>query len=62
MNDRITKVHSDYFVPASNMKLLAAVAALRADLRRVRLYSGIDAATGPGVLIVARGPIGTAAL
>lgn len=39
----------------------ASVDELRADLRRVRLYSGIDAATGPGVLIVARGPIdGTA--
>lgn len=35
----------------------ASLDELRADLRRVRLYSGIDAATGPGVLIVARGPI-----
>ncbi|MEO5885392.1 MAG: DUF881 domain-containing protein [Candidatus Limnocylindrales bacterium] len=35
----------------------ASVDELRADLRRVRLYSGIDAATGPGVIIVARGPI-----
>lgn len=35
----------------------ASVDELRADLRRVRLYSGLDAATGPGVLIVARGPI-----
>ncbi|HYH91563.1 MAG TPA: DUF881 domain-containing protein [Candidatus Saccharimonadales bacterium] len=30
---------------------------LRADLRRVRLYAGIDAATGPGVSILIRGPI-----
>ena len=30
---------------------------LRADLRRVRLYAGIDAATGPGVLLTIRGPI-----
>ncbi|HUP54432.1 MAG TPA: DUF881 domain-containing protein [Methylomirabilota bacterium] len=30
---------------------------LRADLRRVRLYAGIDAATGPGVVITVRGPI-----
>lgn len=30
---------------------------LRADLRRVRLYAGIDPATGPGVVIVVRGPI-----
>jgi uncharacterized protein YlxW (UPF0749 family) len=30
---------------------------LRADLRRVRLYAGIDPASGPGVAIVVRGPI-----
>ena len=30
---------------------------LRADLRRVRLYAGIDPATGPGVSITVRGPI-----
>lgn len=30
---------------------------LRADLRRVRLYSGIDPATGPGVVVLVRGPI-----
>jgi uncharacterized protein YlxW (UPF0749 family) len=30
---------------------------LRADLRRVRLYAGIDPATGPGVAIVVRGPV-----
>jgi uncharacterized protein YlxW (UPF0749 family) len=30
---------------------------LRADLRRVRLYAGIDPATGPGVVVVVRGPI-----
>lgn len=30
---------------------------LRADLRRVRLYAGIDGATGPGVIITVRGPI-----
>ena len=30
---------------------------LRADLRRVRLYAGIDPATGPGVAITIRGPI-----
>jgi uncharacterized protein YlxW (UPF0749 family) len=30
---------------------------LRADLRRVRLYAGIDPATGPGVVITVRGPI-----
>jgi uncharacterized protein YlxW (UPF0749 family) len=30
---------------------------LRADLRRVRLYAGIDPAVGPGVSITVRGPI-----
>jgi uncharacterized protein YlxW (UPF0749 family) len=30
---------------------------LRADLRRVRLYAGIDAATGQGVAVTVRGPI-----
>jgi uncharacterized protein YlxW (UPF0749 family) len=29
---------------------------LRADLRRVRLYAGLEAATGQGVVIVIRGP------
>lgn len=34
---------------------------LRADLRRVRLYSGLEPATGQGVVIVIRGPVdGTA--
>ncbi len=35
----------------------ASVDELRADLRRVRLYAGIDPATGPGIVIVVRGPI-----
>ena len=35
----------------------ASIDELRADLRRVRLYAGVDAAMGPGVLIAARGPI-----
>src|SRR5688572_18270575 len=35
----------------------ASIDELRADLRRVRLYAGIDPATGPGVSIVVRGPI-----
>ena len=30
---------------------------LRADLRRVRLYAGIDPAMGPGVAVTIRGPI-----
>ncbi len=35
----------------------ASVDELRADLRRVRLYAGIDPATGPGVSITVHGPI-----
>jgi uncharacterized protein YlxW (UPF0749 family) len=30
---------------------------LRADLRRVRLYAGLEPATGQGVIVLARGPI-----
>ncbi len=35
----------------------ASVDELRADLRRVRLYAGLDPATGPGIVITIRGPI-----
>jgi uncharacterized protein YlxW (UPF0749 family) len=35
----------------------ASVDELRADLRRVRLYAGLDPATGSGVSISVRGPI-----
>ena len=35
----------------------ASVDELRADLRRVRLYAGIDPATGPGIVITIRGPV-----
>ncbi len=35
----------------------ASIDELRADLRRVRLYAGLDPATGPGVTITIRGPI-----
>ncbi len=35
----------------------ASVNELRADLRRVRLYAGIDPATGPGVSVVIHGPL-----
>lgn len=35
----------------------ASVDELRADLRRVRLYAGIDPANGPGVSILVTGPI-----
>lgn len=39
----------------------ASLDELRADLRRVRLYSGLEPATGQGVVIVVRGPVdGTA--
>ncbi|MFP5342332.1 MAG: DUF881 domain-containing protein [Candidatus Limnocylindria bacterium] len=35
----------------------ASIDELRADLRRVRLYAGLDPATGPGVIITVRGSI-----
>lgn len=35
----------------------ASIDELRADLRRVRLYAGIDPATGPGVVVIVRGPV-----
>ena len=35
----------------------ASVDELRADLRRVRLYAGIDPAQGPGVSVLVQGPI-----
>jgi uncharacterized protein YlxW (UPF0749 family) len=35
----------------------ASIDELRADLRRVRLYAGLDPATGPGVIIIVRGPL-----
>jgi uncharacterized protein YlxW (UPF0749 family) len=34
----------------------ASIDELRADLRRVRLYAGLDPATGPGVVVIIRGP------
>ena len=40
----------------------ASVDELRADLSRVRLYAGLDPATGPGVSIVVRGPIDGSAI
>lgn len=39
---------------------VASVDELRADLRRVRLYAGIDPADGPGVVIRVTGPIDAA--
>jgi uncharacterized protein YlxW (UPF0749 family) len=35
----------------------ASIDELRADLRRVRLYAGLEAASGQGVIVLARGPI-----
>lgn len=35
----------------------ASIDELRADLRRVRLYAGLDPATGPGVIIIVRGAL-----
>jgi uncharacterized protein YlxW (UPF0749 family) len=35
----------------------ASIDELRADLRRVRLYAGLDPAHGPGVVVIIRGPV-----
>jgi len=35
----------------------ASINELRTDLQRVRLYAGLDAASGPGVILTIRGPI-----
>jgi uncharacterized protein YlxW (UPF0749 family) len=35
----------------------ASIDELRAEVRRVRLYAGLDPAAGPGVVITVRGPI-----
>jgi uncharacterized protein YlxW (UPF0749 family) len=35
----------------------ASIDELRAELQRVRLYAGLEAATGPGVVVIIRGPV-----
>ena len=40
----------------------ASIDELRADLRRVRLYAGLDPATGQGVIVIIRGPVDGAAV
>ncbi len=40
----------------------ASIDELRADLQRVRLYAGLDPATGPGVVLIIRGPVDGSAI
>jgi uncharacterized protein YlxW (UPF0749 family) len=65
LNDRNDQLRSEISTLERELEVLgqneqrgdASVDELRADLRRVRLYAGIDPATGPGVSILVRGPI-----
>ena len=65
LNDRNDELRSEIATLERELSTLTAntqrgevsVDELRADLRRVRLYAGIDPATGPGVVITIRGPI-----
>jgi uncharacterized protein YlxW (UPF0749 family) len=65
LNDRNDDIRGEIATLEGELAVLQAntdhgeanVDELRADLRRVRLYAGIDAATGPGIVIVVRGPI-----
>ncbi len=65
LNDRNDQLRGEIVTLERELETLAAnsehgeasVDELRADLRRVRLYAGIDPATGPGIVIVVRGPI-----
>jgi uncharacterized protein YlxW (UPF0749 family) len=40
----------------------ASIDELRADLRRVRLYAGLDPAVGQGVAVIIRGPVDAASI
>jgi len=65
LNDRNDELRSEIASLEGELSTLSdntergevSVDELRADLRRVRLYAGIDPATGPGVVITVRGPI-----
>lgn len=65
LNDRNDQLRSEIATLDRELAVLlrntergdASLSELRADLRRVRLYAGIDPATGPGVSIVVHGPI-----
>jgi uncharacterized protein YlxW (UPF0749 family) len=65
LNDRNDQLRREIAVLQGELSTLAqntqrgdaSIDELRADLRRVRLYAGIDPAMGPGVVIAVRGPI-----
>ncbi len=65
LNDRNDQLRSEIATLERELAVLmtntdrgdASLTELRADLRRVRLYAGIDPATGPGVSVVVHGPI-----
>jgi uncharacterized protein YlxW (UPF0749 family) len=65
LNDRNDQLRGEITTLERELQILgqneqrgeASVDELRADLRRVRLYAGIDPANGPGVSILVTGPI-----
>ena len=65
LNDRNDQIRGEIATLERELSTLTAntergevsVDELRADLRRVRLYAGIDPASGPGVVITINGPI-----
>ena len=65
LNDRNDELRSEISTLERELEVLgqneqrgdASVDELRADLRRLRLYAGLDPATGPGVSILVHGPI-----
>jgi uncharacterized protein YlxW (UPF0749 family) len=65
LDDRNDQLRTEVATLESELSVLSqntargdvSVDELRADLRRVRLYAGIDPAMGPGVAVTVRGPI-----
>ena len=65
LDDRNDQLRTEVATLESELNVLSqntargdvSVDELRADLRRVRLYAGIDPAMGPGVSVTVRGPI-----
>ena len=65
LNDRNDQLRGEITALERELQILgqneqrgdASVDELRADLRRVRLYAGIDPAQGPGVSVLVQGPI-----
>jgi uncharacterized protein YlxW (UPF0749 family) len=65
LNDRNDQLRGEISTLERDLQVLgqneqrgeASVDELRADLRRVRLYAGVDPAIGPGVSILVTGPV-----